>query len=766
MKKSALLFISAMLTLSFVSACTNQTTPGGDNGNPGQPSTPVVYNVAQALAAAKGLGNNVTTTSEYSITGTVSSYYNVVTGTSGDFRFAMVTSDTSSSEKLIVYYAKPNGFALPKGGDTITVVGKLQNFYNNNSSTYEVVNSKITALTSSGNTGGGTGGSTGGNTGGETEGTNINVSQALTIGNALTSNETTTVEYKVSGYVWSGFNPKIGDSGDYQFDIVDNQSDTKFIIAYYVKPNGFALPNKGDAVTVSGKILKYVSGSSTKIEITEGKMEAVTSNGGETGGETEGTDINVAQALTIGNALANNAKTSVEYKVSGYVWSGFEPSTGSSGDFKFDMVDEDEENADFIIAYYVKANGFELPNQGDYVTVSGKITKYVSGSKTYIEVVEGKLEEVCSSYKPIESEYDPLSIFKDIFNTAKESDPVEEDDYIYDEETSYLAGWVDNFNQETDIEAAVRAFIEFMPDYLVAVTDYYVDHSDEKNIDYGSIDFLTDDEVFIVYAYTYIDPEDGLMWACVEIMINTDYSGNDPIDSVYSFVSIFTDIFKNTTGNEPENDTDYSLDETNYVLYGWTDFYASETDIEAVVRNFLEKMPEYLTVIKDYYLDTLNDETTACGCIDLETDDQAFTVYIYSYIGPSDNQMWACVEIYYNGSSSEDDTLRIEVISAIALAKFGDENNYNYDESDDSYWLLWDSLKSSLSALMDEALQYVPIGFEEFIEYTEESDDDGKYAYVDYVDPDYTVVIDISVFDDGTIQFAVYTYEGFLALYF
>lgn len=66
-------------------------------------------------------------------------------------------------------------------------------------------------------------------------------------------------------------NAVAGTSGDYKFDLTDGENS---IYVYYAKPNGLAIPTKGQYVTVKGKLIDY---NGTK-EVKDGTMIAIDSS--------------------------------------------------------------------------------------------------------------------------------------------------------------------------------------------------------------------------------------------------------------------------------------------------------------------------------------------------------------------------------------------------------------------------------------------------------------------------------------------------------
>ena len=95
--------------------------------------------------------------------------------------------------------------------------------------------------------------------------------------------------------------------------------------------------------------------------------------------------VNVAEAVAIGMALEDNAKTDKEYVVYGHVVQAYAPNEGFTDQTWF-MADEEGAYGEFE-AY--RCTPDTLVETGDYVYVKGKIQKYVKDSKTQIEIGYG-----------------------------------------------------------------------------------------------------------------------------------------------------------------------------------------------------------------------------------------------------------------------------------------------------------------------------------------------------------------------------------------
>ncbi|MCM1289448.1 MAG: 5'-nucleotidase C-terminal domain-containing protein [Corallococcus sp.] len=118
------------------------------------------------------------------------------------------------------------------------------------------------------------GGNTGGNTGGNVSGTNVSISDALAIGNALADGATTEETYVLTGMINELVSTTYGN-----FYITDG-TDTFYIYGLY-SADGLRYdamdnpPQVGDTVTVSGQIYKYVSAYGTTIEIKNARLQSV-----------------------------------------------------------------------------------------------------------------------------------------------------------------------------------------------------------------------------------------------------------------------------------------------------------------------------------------------------------------------------------------------------------------------------------------------------------------------------------------------------------
>jgi len=100
--------------------------------------------------------------------------------------------------------------------------------------------------------------------------------------------------------------------------------------------------------------------------------------------------ISVAEALEIGNKLADNAYTDNPYVVIGYVTKAYEPDSGYTSQ-NFYMADDPDVRGDFY-AYRAKPDSKIFA--GDYVELFGKIQKYVGSKGTTIELSNGSVKHL------------------------------------------------------------------------------------------------------------------------------------------------------------------------------------------------------------------------------------------------------------------------------------------------------------------------------------------------------------------------------------
>lgn len=216
----------------------------------------------------------------------------------------------------------------------------------------------------------------------------INVAKAMEIGKALADKAVSEKEYAIKGYV----------SGIQEYFSEQNKNETFFItdekgarttdksVAFEVyrgKPNTGAEIGLDAYILIVCKIKNYSGtiendGQNLPFEVLEQGKPVVIDT------------VTVAEALEIGQALADNAYTDNPYVVIGYVTKAFEPDSGYTSQ-NFYMADDPDVRGDFY-AYRAKPDAKIF--QGDYVELFGKIQKYVGSKGTTIELSYGSAKHL------------------------------------------------------------------------------------------------------------------------------------------------------------------------------------------------------------------------------------------------------------------------------------------------------------------------------------------------------------------------------------
>ncbi|MGM9810718.1 MAG: hypothetical protein ACI30J_07620 [Paludibacteraceae bacterium] len=145
----------------------------------------------------------------------------------------------------------------------------------------------------------------------------------------------------------------------------------------------------GDTVLFYASGLKNYNGI---YEINEGYFVEVLGASGNERPVEEIETINVAKALEIGNALADNAYTDVKYRVEGYIVKAYGFEEKYENTQSAFMADEKGAYGEFM-AYNCKV---EAPGvvEDDFVALTGKIQKYVKDGKATIEITGGQMEVI------------------------------------------------------------------------------------------------------------------------------------------------------------------------------------------------------------------------------------------------------------------------------------------------------------------------------------------------------------------------------------
>lgn len=141
-----------------------------------------------------------------------------------------------------------------------------------------------------------------------------------------------------------------------------------------------------------GKIVKFNTVLET-IAYDDEYNDITLTDGGNVPGPT-GDEITVAEALEIGNALANNTTTTETYSVVGYVGKVIEQYSDQYSNMSVWMTDtQDDGTGYYDFEAYRCTIAAPGAKQGDRIRVTGKILKYVSkNNKTTIEIANGTME--------------------------------------------------------------------------------------------------------------------------------------------------------------------------------------------------------------------------------------------------------------------------------------------------------------------------------------------------------------------------------------
>ncbi len=219
------------------------------------------------------------------------------------------------------------------------------------------------------------------------------ISEIIELGNALVDNGETAEKYRVSGEIVNIEPIKEGGIIHYgNMTIKDAVGNTLYIYGTYDK-NGNVYgdmeikPQVGDTVTLGGVIKKYVNGTTVKVEMLAATVLEHTVVGNENP-TIEYEEITIAQAIEIGETLADNEQTNVNYKVSGEILEIVQTYYGNM------TIKDNDGNTLYIYGTYDE-NGIiygsmeKQPQVGDTVTIGGVIKKFVKDSAVQIEIING-----------------------------------------------------------------------------------------------------------------------------------------------------------------------------------------------------------------------------------------------------------------------------------------------------------------------------------------------------------------------------------------
>lgn len=229
---------------------------------------------------------------------------------------------------------------------------------------------------------------------------NVTVAEAIAAGMELDSMGVSTNVYAVEGYVINpgSFSMMYKNQSWYMADeAAATASDFQAFNCFPIQGNDTLKVLAGDKVRVVGKLKKYYNKSTSKyiIEIEKGNASFITMVDGDHTVVVVTEEVTVAQALTIGAALANNASTEKQYTIKGYVSAiNVKSSDAWSDQYKnqsfwvMDQPGSGKTNAEG--AFYVyrgKPENEQALAEGAYVEFTCTIKKYVpsNGGDAVIE---------------------------------------------------------------------------------------------------------------------------------------------------------------------------------------------------------------------------------------------------------------------------------------------------------------------------------------------------------------------------------------------
>ena len=152
----------------------------------------------------------------------------------------------------------------------------------------------------------------------------INVAKAMELGMKLDSMATDSVVYAVEGYVINAgsFSMLYMNQSWYMADSANaTASDFQAYNCFPIDGNDTLKVLNGDKVQIIGKLKKYYNKNAAKyiIEIEKANATFISKVEGDHTVVVTTEEVTVAQALTIGAGLADNASTEKQYKITGYV---------------------------------------------------------------------------------------------------------------------------------------------------------------------------------------------------------------------------------------------------------------------------------------------------------------------------------------------------------------------------------------------------------------------------------------------------------------
>ena len=349
----------------------------------------IEVSVAQALLAGNALDSLATSTEDYAVTGYVvnSQPFNPQYG--NQIWFMADDAENSSSQEFEAYACNVVENGTPKqviDGDIVKLTGKLTKYYDKNAGKFIIeIKNGIAEFVQ------------------KAEGNHdlpvikvdtITVAEAIAVAQTLTpeaSQKAVTEDtYAVKGYVVKikdAYNPQYGNATFYMSDTATATYGNFQAYRGKLKAEDAEKLVPGAFVMVTGKIENYNGGDYNSYQIALGNVEILVE-----APEVKIDTVSVAEALEIGQALADNTTTDKPYHVKGYVVKAYDYDTEYNNQ-NFYMADEADAFGEF---YAFRAKPAEPVKDGDLIILTGKIKKYVNkeGTKTTIELEYGEVEVI------------------------------------------------------------------------------------------------------------------------------------------------------------------------------------------------------------------------------------------------------------------------------------------------------------------------------------------------------------------------------------
>ena len=252
----------------------------------------------------------------------------------------------------------------------------------------------------------------------------ISVADAYQIGMALDSMATSEAEYTVEGYVINAgaFSMTYHNQSWYMADdAAATASDFQAYNCYPIQGNDTLKVLNGDKVSVTGKLKKYYNKTAAKyiIEFEKANATFITMADGDHTVIEQIEEATVAQALAIGNALANGGVTEKQYKIRGYVSAINVKSS--------DAYSDQYKNQSFYVADDATSTAASNAEGAFYV--------YRGKPETEAEIPVGtQVEFVCTIKKYVPSQGDPVIENADqniVIKILGDVTPVEQADVVF-----------------------------------------------------------------------------------------------------------------------------------------------------------------------------------------------------------------------------------------------------------------------------------------------------------------------------------------------